>query len=78
MLLGALELLAYVALLYIALTQVVLPLFRGTPLFPLFHSGERKLEQALADANEEVLSAALQKKVEERRAEAEKIRSAGK
>lgn len=69
------EVLLYLALIFGVVTQLLLPLIRGTPVFPAFHSRERQLESALAHANEDVLEAALEKKAAERRAQAAKLRS---
>lgn len=58
------------------ITQIVLPLWRGTPLFPLFRT-ERKLEAELEEAREEVVEADLRKQIEETRRKAENVRNQG-
>lgn len=70
----AFELLSTVALLYLGATQIVLPLWQGTPLFPMFSSREKQLNQALEDATEELLAAKLEDKIQKRKQEAQKVR----
>ncbi len=57
----------------VLLTQIVVPLFRATPFFPLFRSG-RKLAEELAAANEEVENARLERQIRAVRQEAARLR----
>lgn len=70
-----LELVVSAFLLYLGVTQVVLPLWRDTPLFPMFRR-ERRLQYELAEATEEVVEAGLEKKIVETTQKAESIRRA--
>lgn len=55
------------------LTQVVIPILRGTATFPLFNR-RRRLEAQLRQAREEVDQAKLEKEVCERYVEADGVR----
>ncbi|HXN50048.1 MAG TPA: hypothetical protein VN893_25575 [Bryobacteraceae bacterium] len=57
----------------VLLTQIVVPLFRSTPFFPLFRRG-RKLTQELAAANEEVENAKMERQIRAARQEAARLR----
>lgn len=68
-----LELLVAVSLLYFGGTQVVLPLWRNTPLFPIFRR-ERRLQHELVEATENVVEAELEKEIVETTERAESVR----
>jgi hypothetical protein len=66
--------LAFAAILLLMLvTQIAVPAFRGTPIFP-FLRREKHLAAQLELAEEEVLEAALASKIAKRRKEAERLR----
>ena len=67
------ELVVAALLLYLGITQVVLPLWRGTPLFPIFRR-EGRLQHELAEATENVVEADLKKKIVEPTKKAESVR----
>ena len=69
------ELVVTVSLLYLGVTQVVLPLWRGKPLFPIFRR-ERRLQHDLAEATENVVEAELEKRIAETAQKAESVRRA--
>src|SRR3989344_4749244 len=69
------ELVVAVLLLYLGATQVVLPLWRDTPLFPIIRR-ERRLQHELAEATENVVEAELEKKIAETAQKAESVRRA--
>ena len=69
------ELVVTVSLLYLGVTQVVLPLWRDTPLFPIFRR-ERRLQHDLAEATENVVEAELEKRIAETAQKAESVRRA--
>lgn len=71
----AFELLSLSALLYLFATQLIIPLWQQRPVFPMFSSKEKQIRHALEDANEEVLTAALEKKVQEKKRVAERTRA---
>lgn len=74
MVLLALLELAAVAIVFLALvTQIVVPAFRGTPLFPFLRT-ERHLVSDLERAHETVLEEALRNKIDRRLKEAERLR----
>ncbi len=58
-----------------AATQIVIPLWRGTPIFPIFRK-ERKLVKELSEAKGEVREAELVKNIHEERKQAEEIKKA--
>ncbi|HEY4521682.1 MAG TPA: hypothetical protein VJH05_00905 [Candidatus Paceibacterota bacterium] len=67
------ELVIMALLFYLGVTQVVLPLWRDTPLFPMFRR-ERRLQHELAEATEKVVEAELEQKVAETIQKAESVR----
>ena len=67
------ELVVVAFLLYLGVTQVVLPLWRDTPLFPMFRR-EGRLQHELAEATEKVVEAELEKKIAETAQRAESVR----
>ena len=73
MFLALIELVVVVSLLCLGVTQVVLPLWQGTPLFPRFRR-EGRLQHELAEANENVTEAELEKDIAEKTREAESVR----
>lgn len=72
-LVALLELVVTAFLLYLGVTQVVLPLWRDTPLFPMFRR-EGRLQHELAEATEKVVEAELEKKIDETTHKAESVR----
>ncbi len=69
------ELVVVALLLYLGVTQVVLPLWRDTLLFPMFRR-EGRLQHELAEATEEVVEAGLEKRIAETAQKAESVRRA--
>lgn len=67
------ELVVTVLLLYLGVTQVVLPLWRSTPLFPIFRR-EGRLQHELAEATERVVEADLERQISETTRRAESVR----
>lgn len=72
-LVALLELVVVTSLLYLGVTQVILPLWRDTPLFPMFRR-ERRLQHKLAEATEKVVEAELEKRIAETTRTAESVR----
>ena len=70
-----LELVLIVLLLYLGVTQVMVPLWRDTLLFPMFRR-ERRLEHGLAEATESVVEAQLEQKIAETTRKAKSLRQA--
>lgn len=68
-----LELVVMALLLYLGVIQVVLPLWRGTSLFPMFRR-ERHLQQELTEVTENVVEAELEKKIAKTAHKVESIR----
>lgn len=56
-----------------SVTQIFYPLWRGTPLCPLFRK-ERKLESELDHAQEHVVEAKIERQISVAEKDAEKIR----
>ena len=54
-------------------TQVIVPLWRGTKIFPLFRK-QRKLEKDLVSAREETLEAQIEKRTTDERKRGERTR----
>jgi hypothetical protein len=71
-LLRAVEFIVIVLLLYFVITQVFLPMFRGTPVLPIFRQ-ENALLKELAKAREEVLDAKMKKEIQKIRKQAEVV-----
>ena len=67
------ELVVVAFLLYLGVTQVVLPLWRDTPLFPMFRR-EGRLQHELTEATEKVVEAGLERKIFETTQKAESVR----
>lgn len=67
------ELVVMAFLFYLGVTQVVLPLWREMPLFPMFRK-ERRLRHELAEATEKVVEVELEKKIAETAHRAESVR----
>ena len=72
-LVALMELVVAAALFYLGVTQVVLPLWRGTPLFPMFRR-EGHLQHELTEATENVVEAQLERKIAETAQKAETVR----
>ena len=71
------ELVVAALLLYLGATQVVLPLWRDTPLFPMFRR-EGRLQHELTEATEKVVEAGLERKIFETTQKAESVRGRGR
>jgi len=56
------EIVIVIVIVVSTITQVVIPLWRGTAIFPIFHP-ERKLAGELAEANQEGREADLKKEI---------------
>lgn len=67
------ELIVSVLLLYLGVTQLVVPLWRGTPLFPVFRK-ETHLRQQLSQTAEKVVEADLEREIAEKSHRASSIR----
>lgn len=72
------ELLVISLFVYVIGTQVILPLWRGAPLFPILISQRRKLEHRLVDAGEDVVEARLERAIHDKRDRAASIKSSTK
>lgn len=72
--LQALELVVGVLFIAAVFTQLVRPLWRGTPIFPLFRTEEGRLESELADVRQAKIEAKLQKQIEGERQDLEEHR----
>jgi hypothetical protein len=72
--LALLDLLLVATVLLVAVTQLLIPLLRGRPVFPIFRR-ERRLASELAEAESELEQARLERQVEEKRRAAEALRS---
>lgn len=67
-LLTVIELAGWAVLILTSVTQVVVPLWRGTPLFPILRS-ERKLEGELEEVHQQKIEADLQERIRRERRE---------
>jgi len=65
------ELLFTVAFLVLAITQVIIPILLGRPLFPSFRSERRELEKGLAEAKEKKDLEELKEEVERQKPKVE-------
>ncbi|MEK7603821.1 MAG: hypothetical protein AAB461_01740 [Patescibacteria group bacterium] len=74
LLLVLMELVVGLFILYLGVTQMVLPLWRDMPLFPMFR-GERRLRRKLAEATEKVAEVELQKEIDEKTQKADWLRT---
>jgi len=70
---AVLELVLVALVVLVGVTQLVVPLWRGTPLFP-FGRRERRLEVDLAEAREEVVEAKLEQEIGREHETAERLR----
>lgn len=70
-----LELVLVSLLFYLGVTQIILPLWRDTLLFPVFRR-ERRLQHELAEANEKVVEAGLEQEIAETAQKAKSVRRA--
>ncbi len=73
MLLELLEFAFATLLILSAITQIIVPAFRSTPLFPFFRR-EKHLASQLERVNEEVLEEALRQKIARRQEKAARMR----
>ena len=76
MLLQTIEYVFIALVIIFVITQVIIPLGRGTLLFPLFRR-ERQLEQELQKVKQEAIEAELEQRVEETRKKVEETRRKG-
>lgn len=67
------ELIVMASLFYLGVTQIVLPLWRDTPLLPIFRK-EGRLQHELVEATEKVVEAELEKEIAEITHRAESVR----
>ncbi len=66
-LLWSLETIFVLTILYLSITQIFVPLYRGTPCLPMFRSKEAELRRELARARQEEVERDLQDQLEEAR-----------
>jgi hypothetical protein len=71
MFLAVLEFLFYVIGIMFVITQIVIPMYRGTLLFPAFRK-RRKLEQMVEEAKEKLDEVKIEKTAEEIQKQIEK------
>jgi hypothetical protein len=75
MILDFIEIVSIIVVGVFLLTQIAVPLWRNTPLFPMFRKGcEKKLEADLRLANSEIADLKLQLELKAAQKEAEKLR----
>jgi len=74
MFLRYLEFLVIAVVLLIFATQVFIPMWRGTKVFPIFRSRQRQLESKLTEIREEAHAAELEHVVEEEQGRVTDIR----
>jgi len=67
------EIAAGAILVILAFTQIVIPILRGTLLFPLFRR-EHELESQISRARQEQLEIELQRELEKRREHIDKLK----
>lgn len=56
------------------ITQILIPMWKGTPKFPSFRPKAKKLEEELGKAKEEVENAVIEKEIVETKEKATKIK----
>jgi hypothetical protein len=61
------EAVALVLLIYIIISQLLVPAYRGTQMFPFFRK-ERKLKEQIVEANQDLYEDELEAQVRRRRA----------
>lgn len=66
MFLALTEVLLIGTLLYVIVTQLIIPIWRGTPIFPILEK-ERVLNQQLQDVEQDVVEARIQDEVRARK-----------
>jgi hypothetical protein len=59
------EIILVLAILMFMVTQVFLPIIRGTPMYPFFKSKEPKLSKDLKEARQKVVESNLKKEVDD-------------
>lgn len=69
-----LDLLLVATVVIVGVTQLVIPLLRGRPIFPILRR-ERMLEREIAEANADLEQARLERELEDKRRAAEALRS---
>lgn len=68
-----LEIAVLLTFFYVGVTQLVMPIWNGTPVFPFFRK-TRQVEHALKEAKDEVELALTEKEIEHQQFRAEKLR----
>ena len=68
------EIVIAILFLLFVITQILIPLAKGTPYFPAFRKSTEKLEQELEEAKEDVEKAKLEALTVGEKSKAEKIR----
>ena len=68
-----LDLLLVATVLLVGVTQLLIPLLRGRPIFPIFRR-DRSLMNELAEANADLEQARLERELEEKRRAADRLR----
>lgn len=71
---GIVEIAVIVSMILTAITQVIVPFFKGTPMFPIFHRKRRKLERKLESMREQLTEAELVSQISEHQARLEDLR----
>lgn len=66
MFLALTEVLLIGTLLYVIVTQLIIPIWRGTPIFPILEK-ERVLNQQLQDVEQDVVEARIQDEIRARK-----------
>ena len=69
-----LDLLLVATVVLVGVTQLLIPLLRGRPIFPIFRR-ERILVSEIAEAEADLEQAKLERRLEETRRQAEELRS---
>lgn len=77
MLLRYAEYLVFVLIALVFVTQVFVPMWQGTKIFPIFRSRQRRLETELVETREEVHEAELERALEEEKGRVIQLRGKG-
>lgn len=68
------EWILFAVIVLVFVTQVFVPMWRGTKVFPIFRSRQRKLEAELTETREEAHAAALEHTLEEEKGRVTQLR----
>lgn len=68
------ELVLGILILAFFVTQVLVPLWKRTPMFPFFRTSRKKLEGELEKAKEEIDNALIEREIEKEKEEVSKIK----